>query len=79
MEKLAPTLTWKYKIVEKLGVSIRAKVTKSNPWSLEMCENEGCKPCTLAGKPVECRKRNIVYETKCVKCEENPETKLSYM
>ena len=69
MDEMALSLGWKYKIVEKSGVSIKDKVCKSNPWSLEMCD--GCLPCSMAGKPIECRKRNLVYETWCKDCEKN--------
>ena len=67
MDEMAKSLGWKYKIVEKAGVSMKDKVSKSNSWSLEMCE--GCLPCSMAGKPIECRKRNLVYETRCKQCE----------
>ena len=36
MDEMAPSLGWKYRIVEKSGLSIKDKVTKSNLWSLEM-------------------------------------------
>ena len=73
MDKLAVNLGWKYKIVEKAGVSIKHKVSKSNPWALDMCE--GCLPCKMAGKKLECRKRNLVYETACKSCENDPNKK----
>ena len=65
MDKLAPTLGWKFKIEEKAGISVKDKVTKSNPWALDMCEDECCDPCQMSEKKVNCRKRNLVYETSC--------------
>ena len=37
MESMAPLFGWKYKIMEKAGASIKSRVTRSNPWALEMC------------------------------------------
>ena len=40
-------------------------MTRSNPWALEMCEDNQCAPCNMAGKKNNCRKRNLVYEMRC--------------
>ena len=61
MHSLAPTLGWKFRVVEKAGVSVKDKLTKSNPWSKEMCRDANCEPCLLSEKPLECRKRNIQH------------------
>ena len=51
-------------------------ITKSNPWQGHDCKRENCLLCftksqTEKLKSQECSKRNIVYETRCVTCEEN--------
>ena len=70
---MADGLGGKFKIVENAGIAVKSKVSKSKPWALELCS--GCDPCTSAGKPIECRKRNIVYETRCKACEGEKEKK----
>ena len=75
IESVAPQLGWKFKVVEKAGISIKAKIVKSNPWAVDMCGEENCNPCRMAGKPIECRKRNLVCETRYINCEVNSNSK----
>ena len=44
MDSMAPSLGWKYRIVEKAGTPIIGKVSKSNPWILDMCRDSMCAP-----------------------------------
>ena len=63
---------FKTKIVEGVGSKLKNLLPNSNPWKGAGCSREGCIPCAQPGeKKQDCRKRNIVYESKCVLC--NPE------
>ena len=74
MEATAPSFGWKYRVVEKAGATIKSKVVKSNPWALVMCQKIDCSTCIMSTKKIECKKRNIVYETECLTCRDNPKS-----
>jgi hypothetical protein len=60
------------KIVEGVGSKLKNLLPNSNPWKGVACSREGCIPCAQPGdRKQDCRKRNIIYESKCVIC--NPE------
>ena len=40
-----------------------------------MCGEDWCEPCFTAGKNIECRKRNLVYEMRCMTCETTPKNR----
>ena len=72
-ERMATMTGYKMKIVEKGGTKLVDILTKSNPWAGEDCQRERCLLCEtkqITGKKntQDCRKRNCVYETKCLKC-----------
>ena len=63
------------KVVEKVGTKIIDMVHKTNPWMGEDCERGGCLHCKTKAKTGKltihcCKKRNVVYETWCISCEE---------
>ena len=65
----------KLKIVERCGIKLVDILTKSNPWKGQDCLREGCLLCqtkAITGKlkTQDCRQRSIVYETRCLSCEE---------
>ena len=63
---------FKTKVVEGVGSKLRNLLPNSNPWKGAGCAREGCIPCAQPGeKKQDCRKRNIVYESRCMVC--NPE------
>ena len=63
---------FKTKIVEGVGSKLKNLLPNSNPWKGAGCAREGCIPCAQPGdRKQDCRKRNIVYERKCMIC--NPE------
>ena len=73
-EKLSELTGTKLKIVERTGTKLQDILTKSNPWQGENCTRKNCLLChtkARTGKLTsqECSKRNIVYETTCVTCE----------
>ena len=64
----------KLKIVERSGMKIVDLLHKSDPWEGVDCERRGCILCKTkqkTGKNMgqDCHRRNIVYETWCMTCE----------
>ena len=62
-------------MVEKLGTKLIDMVNKTNPWRGEDCERDGCFHCKTKAETGKlttqcCKKRNMVYETWCISCEE---------
>ena len=69
------------KIVEKAGTKLEDILTKTDPWKGLDCGRENCFLCAtkaLTGKGLsqDCSKRNIVYEIKCLTCEEQEMSKI---
>ena len=72
LEKITGT---KLKIVERTGVKLVDLLTRSNPWQGYDCTRLNCLLCytksqTEKLKTQECNKRNLVYETRCLTCED---------
>ena len=67
-EKLGNLVGWKYKIVERSGRTIRDMLVQADVFKSETCGREGCGACECASKPLNCRKRGIMYETSCLEC-----------
>ena len=72
VEKRTQRMTgFKTKIVEGVGSKLKNLLSNSNPWKGSPC-GRICIPCGQPGeKKQDCRKRNIIYESKCIDC--NPE------
>ena len=69
------TTNWRLKMVEKAGVKVSSMLTDSDPWSGQDCSRESCWLCETkltTGKLTnqDCTRRNLVYETYCMSCEE---------
>ena len=65
----------KIKIVEKGGRKLENLLTDKDPWKGADCQRKSCFLCTtkvLTGKDLrkDCTKRNILYEIRCLSCEE---------
>ena len=63
------------KIVERAGKKLEDLVSNKDPWKGADCGRSNCFLCNtkiLTGKnlKVDCTKRNIIYEIKCISCEE---------
>ena len=74
-EELRGPTGYVVKVVEKVGTKIIDMVHKTNPWRGQDCERGGCMHCKTkvrTGKYTSqcCKKRNLVYETWCISCEE---------
>ena len=66
----------KIKIVERSGLKLTDLLHKSNAWSSRDCMREDCLMCKTAENECDkgkCYRRNIMYETFCITCQENIE------
>ena len=64
---------YKTKIVEGVGVKLKDLLPNTNPWKGSHCGRK-CIPCDQPGdKKQDCRKRNLIYESKCMICNPEPE------
>ena len=71
----------KIKIVEKGGRKLENILTSKNPWKGLDCKRPNCFLCmtkVLTGKDLrkDCTKRNILYEIRCLSCEEEMKEKI---
>ena len=71
----------KMKIVERAGLKLEDVLTRTNPWKGMDCGRPNCLLCltkTLTGKDKkkDCTKRNILYELRCLTCEEKLRTEI---
>ena len=57
------------KIVERSGTTIKQLLTKSNPWAGGPCQRPSCIVCKEGKDHGDCRRRNVVYETRCQTCQ----------
>ena len=65
----------KVKIVERTGIQLQDLLTRSNPWKGSDCLRTNCMLCftknrTEKNKTQDCHQRNVVYETRCLTCQE---------
>ena len=58
--------TWRVKIVEMGGQSLRSQLSKSDPWPRRSCGNDKCFPCKEEGGG-NCRRKNVGY---CITCKD---------
>ena len=73
-EKMGKFTNNKLKIVERAGVKLQDILTKANPWKGQECQRTNCILCltkqrTEKNQTQDCHKRNLVYETRCLTCE----------
>ena len=54
---------WKFKLVERSGVLLKELLTKANPWDTSPCGRKKCLACPMAKKPLNCKRRNLMYES----------------
>ena len=68
VELLGNAIGWKYKVVEMSGRTIRDMLVKTDLFRGETCGRSKCGACNCAVKPLNCRRRGIMYETACLEC-----------
>ena len=69
------------KIIERTGTKLQDLLTRSDPWKGSDCQRQNCLLCftknrTEKLKTQDCHKRNIVYETRCITCQENEQDRI---
>merc|ERR1712215_387481 len=66
--KVGEITGWKYKLVERSGVLLRELLTRSNPFDTNPCGRKNCLACPMAKKPLNCKRRSLMYESTCKEC-----------
>ena len=78
-DMLGDLVRWKFQIVSRGGRSLRELLTRSNIYSKDHCGRD-CKACDHQKKPLDCRRRGLVYETACLDCRDaEGETRARYI
>ena len=72
---------WYLKIVERAGDSLVDLLHRSDPWSGEDCKRPTCLQCETklkTGKNLtqDCSKRNCIYQTWCISCDEREKSRI---
>ena len=63
---------FKTQIIEGVGTKLKHQLPNTNPSKGGVCGRIPCIPCDQPGEiKQDCRKRNIIYESRCLDC--NPE------
>ena len=83
-EKLEKLTNTRIKIVERTGTKIQDLLTRSNPWKGHDCERQNCLLCytklrTEQNTSQDCHQRNVVYQTRCLDCENKEQEKIENM
>ena len=83
-EHLNKITNCKIKIVERACTKLQDLITKSDPWKGTDCSRQNCLLCltklkTEKNKNQDCHKRNIVYETRCLTCQQEQNDKIDTM
>ena len=63
------------KMVEMGGSKLGQLLSNTNPWAGAGCDREDCHTCNQGGseKKEDCFRRNVLYESRCVECQEKEE------
>ena len=83
-EKLVELTGCKVKIVERTGTKIQELLTRSNPWKGHDCGRQNCLLCftklrTEKNTTQDCHQKNIVYQIRCLNCQETELEKIENM
>ena len=79
LRRLEPLLGFRMKVVENAGTSLGTLLSNRDPWAGTRCGRESCFPCKQKTERIEdCKKANILYESRCCTCngEEKGKTSL---
>ena len=72
MEEKIRKSSFKIRVVEKAGVSLKRKLQRSNPFKKKTCDRQNCLVCTTGGKGP-CDAVGINYELVCEDCQNDGE------
>ena len=67
--RLAPTIGFSIKIVERAGATLRSSFPLANLWEDQKCGREDCVPCEQGAEKIQpCYRSSLVYENICKTC-----------
>ena len=80
-ERMEKMIGYRLKIVEKGGSKLVDLLHKANPWAGKDCERKDCLLCETKRyekreNAQDCKKRNCVYKTYCITCNERQDKEL---
>ena len=68
-DRLAAITGYRVRITETSGSQLCRILPNTNPWGQGDCERVECYTCSQSGERLEdCKKRNILYESVCLVC-----------
>ena len=70
-KKLFNIINNRIQFVERGGTRLNSVLVKKNPWEDHSCERVKCRICPGTEGASKCRKRSVLYQNKCVTCENN--------
>ena len=69
VERLAPMVGFNIRVTERAGTTLGSMLSNKNVGSKLECGRVECRVCCQADdKRQDCVRRNILYESECVKC-----------
>ena len=69
LQRLEPMMGFSIRIVERTGTKLKDLFPLNTLWDGMKCERGDCPPCNQGGEKIQnCKKRNLVYESICAKC-----------
>ena len=73
-DRLAGASGYRIRMVELSGTQLQRLLPNTNPWSGQNCGRINCYTCDQGGEVLQdCKRRNILYESKCVLCNPKEE------
>ena len=71
-EEAGATTGYRIRITESAGTPLSRLLPSTNPWGPQDCGRMDCVTCQQGDeRRIDCKKRNILYESGCTVCEEN--------
>ena len=69
-EEAGQVTGYRMRITETAGTPLSMLLPSTNPWGPQDCLREDCTTCNqMDEKRIDCRKRNILYESECALCK----------
>ena len=73
-DRIAKYCKYRIRMVETSGTQLCRLLPNTNPWSGMDCGRSSCFTCQQGDENLlECKRRNLVYESTCTVCEEREE------
>ena len=79
-EDIGEKTNWRVRMTEAAGTPLSILLTSNNPWGEEDCQRDDCIPCSQGDeRRMNCRRRNIMYESRCQECNKDEDAKSKKM